>query len=163
MHISRFSPLIVLPALAVASAIPAPSPSELESLTTPAPEAAIATPAPAAETEKPQLELRQAAGNDNLGTTQAATQAATVNTAWVETTIGSSTTYIEVIYTQTFASVPDQMTTAGVGTIGLGTITGTVGVVKESKNGGAVLAPGTLLTASLAAVGVAIGMGAMLL
>lgn len=77
--------------------------------------------------------------------------------------IGSSTTWVEVIYTQTFASVPEQWATAGSGTIGLGTITGEVGVVKDEKSGGSVLAPGTLFTGSLAALGVAVGMGAMLL
>lgn len=72
-------------------------------------------------------------------------------------------TYVEVIYTQTFASVPDQMATAGSGSIGLGTITGTVGIVKDEKSAGSVLAPGTLLTGSLATIGIALGMGVMLL
>lgn len=107
--------------------------------------------------------LRQAAGNDNLGTTVAATQAGTVTTNWVESEIGTSITYVEVIYTQTFASVPDQMATAGSGSIGLGTITGVVGVVKEKKSGATVLAPGTFFTGSMAAIGVAVGMGAILL
>jgi len=46
-----------------------------------------------------------------------------ITTQWVESTIGSSTTYVEIAYTQTFASVPDPWHTAGKGTIGYGTLT----------------------------------------
>lgn len=44
-------------------------------------------------------------------------------TQWIESAIGSSITYVEVMYTQTFASIPDQWQTAGTGTIGYGTLT----------------------------------------
>ena len=41
----------------------------------------------------------------------------------------SSSTYVEVIYTQTFAEVPAQGASAASGSVGLGTITGQVGVM----------------------------------
>lgn len=62
MHISRFSTLLILPAFAVASAIPKPEPTIPQIMITPAPEAPIATPAPVVETilsaqeGQPQLE-----------------------------------------------------------------------------------------------------------
>jgi len=40
---------------------------------------------------------------------------------------------VEVVYTQTFAPVPDQGVAPGVGSIGLGTIQGEIGVVKTKK------------------------------
>jgi hypothetical protein len=40
---------------------------------------------------------------------------------------------VPVVYTQTFPPVPDQWPAAGAGTIGLGTIAGTVGVVKSKR------------------------------
>ena len=47
-----------------------------------------------------------------------------ITTQWVESTLGgTTTTWVEVIYTQTFAKVPDQWYTAGAGTIGYGTLT----------------------------------------
>ncbi|KAI9736180.1 MAG: hypothetical protein M1834_001065 [Cirrosporium novae-zelandiae] len=48
---------------------------------------------------------------------------------------GTAADWISVTYTQTFASVPDQWTTSGSGTVGLGTLTGSVGVVKEYEAG----------------------------
>ena len=106
--------------------------------------------------------LRQVGGNDNLGATLTqATQKNPVTTNWVESTNTLTTTWIEVIYTQTFASVVDQMTTAGAGSIGLGTHTGTVGVVKSGADN--VLPKGSLLTVTLGAVGMMAGMGMLLL
>lgn len=61
--------------------------------------------------------------NVNAGTTLSqASQAPTITTQWVETMIGASTTWVEVIYTQLFSSVPDQWPSAKSGQIGYGTL-----------------------------------------
>lgn len=96
--------------------------------------------------------------------TTAATQMGTVTTEWVESTIDFTTTWVEMIYTQTFASVPDQWSTSGSGSIGLGTISGTVGIVKDSKSGAVALLPsGTFVTVALGVVGVITGVGMIML
>ncbi|MCJ1339711.1 hypothetical protein MMC09_005001 [Bachmanniomyces sp. S44760] len=41
----------------------------------------------------------------------------------------------QVVYTQTFATAPDQWTTSGAGSVGLGTLTGSVGAVKTQNAG----------------------------
>ena len=43
-------------------------------------------------------------------------------------------TQVQIVYTQTFVAVPDQWSSAGAGTIGLGTITGTVGKVRSRRS-----------------------------
>lgn len=107
--------------------------------------------------------LRQAAGNDNLGATLTqATQKDPATTNWVESTILGTTTWVQVLYTQTFASVVDQYTTAGAGSIGLGTHTGVVGVVKAANCGGSVMPTGSLFTVTMGAAGIFAGMGMML-
>ena len=56
--------------------------------------------------------------------TTAVTQAPAVTTLWMQSQVNpTSVTYVEVIYTQTFAKVPDQWPSPGSGTIGLGTLT----------------------------------------
>ena len=54
-------------------------------------------------------------------------QAPTVTTHWFETTVPEApfTTYVEVIYTQAFSSIPDQWPSAGQGQIGYGTLKAT--------------------------------------
>lgn len=47
---------------------------------------------------------------------------------------GGVTKYVEVIYSQTFAQVPEPGPTAQAGEIGLGTLKGGVGVVRADKN-----------------------------
>jgi hypothetical protein len=84
-----------------------------------------ATPVP----DIAQFELRQ--GQANLGATQAATQYPSVTTQWVESTIASTTTWVEIIYTQTFASFPGQLPLPGAGSIGYGTLTATGGKTKR--------------------------------
>lgn len=111
--------------------------------------------------------LRQAAGNDNLGATLAATsESAFVTSQWVESAIGDITTWVDVVYTQSFASIPDQWSTAGSGSIGLGTITGTVGIVEANKKtSGAmsVMPSGTCFTIAMGVVGFVAGMGMIVL
>ncbi|KAF2396838.1 hypothetical protein EJ06DRAFT_567446 [Trichodelitschia bisporula] len=60
-----------------------------------------------------------------------------VTTQWLETTIGAITTWVPITYTQTFGGVVDQWEGPAPGSIGMGTITGQVGVVKTvtSANG----------------------------
>ncbi|KAL1304190.1 hypothetical protein AAFC00_000613 [Neodothiora populina] len=110
------------------------------------------------------LELRQAAGNDNLGATlDQPSQKPPVTTNWVESTNDITTTWVQVIYTQTFASAPGLMSTSGSGSIGLGTHTGTVGVVKVKSGTIKVMPSGTFVTVALGFVGMVAGMGMIIL
>lgn len=55
--------------------------------------------------------------------TPALAQAPAVTTYWINSQINpTSATYVPVVYTQTFASVYDQLPAPGVGQIGLGTL-----------------------------------------
>ncbi|KAI5368019.1 Putative protein Kre1 [Septoria linicola] len=54
--------------------------------------------------------------------TTAVTQAPAVTTLWMQSQIDSSVTYVEVVYTQTFASVVDQWPSPKSGEIGYGTL-----------------------------------------
>ena len=54
---------------------------------------------------------------------EAATQFPTITTDWRPTILkNGATTYWADIYTQTFAKVPDQLPSPGVGSIGYGTL-----------------------------------------
>ncbi|OQO14443.1 hypothetical protein B0A48_01320 [Cryoendolithus antarcticus] len=85
------------------------------------------------------LQLRQAAPVTNPQATPVAVQAPTVTTNWVRTEINGVVTYVQLAYTQTFAAVPDQWPSPGVGQIGLGTL--------KSKRG---IAPATAEETGLA-------------
>ena len=65
--------------------------------------------------------------------TQAASQYPTLTTDWVETTIGGAQTWVPLVYTQTFPSTYEVWPTAATGSIGLGTISGTVGAVRTTE------------------------------
>lgn len=100
--------------------------------------------------------------------TQAATQVPVTQIYWIADHWDSALSteeWTQVFYTQTFASSLDSWTTAGAGSIGLGTHTGEVGVVKDTKKGAAssVMPQGSLLTAVIGLAGVAAGMGVVLL
>lgn len=76
----------------------------------------------------------------------------------------STEIWSEVFYTQTFVSAPGQLTTAGAGEIGLGTITGEIGIAKAATGAGASVMPqGSLFTVCLGMAGVVAGMGVVLL
>lgn len=108
--------------------------------------------------------LRQAAATIALGATlDQATQAVAVTVNWFPTQVGSTVTYVQVSYTQTFASAPGLLTTAGSASIGLGTITGTVGVVKERSGAMSVMPSGSLFTVAVAGLGMLAGMGMVML
>lgn len=68
------------------------------------------------------LRLRQAASIIDVTATQAATQVGSITTVWLPSSVGSTNSYVEVIYTQTFAAVPDQWPSPIAGSIGLGTL-----------------------------------------
>ncbi|KAI7235755.1 hypothetical protein KC331_g19234 [Hortaea werneckii] len=78
--------------------------------------------------ENTHLEVRQNQ-NANLGVSfSQPSQAPIVTTHWFETTVPEApfTTYVEVIYTQKFSSIPDQWPSAvGQGQIGYGTLKAT--------------------------------------
>ncbi|KAI4722158.1 hypothetical protein E4T48_01459 [Aureobasidium sp. EXF-10727] len=117
-----------------------------------------------AEASDVVLELRQEA---NLLATKAATQVPATQNYWIADhwdSAQSTEIWSQVFYSQTFVSVPGQLTTAGAGEIGLGTHTGEIGVAKAATGAGASVMPqGSLLTAVLGLAGVAAGMGVVLL
>ncbi|EME85749.1 uncharacterized protein MYCFIDRAFT_82518 [Pseudocercospora fijiensis CIRAD86] len=73
------------------------------------------------------LEIRQNRVYNQDAVT-ATSEAPVVTTFWQASQVGTSVTYIQVIVTQTFAEVPDQWPSPGVGSIGYGTL------VKTRKN-----------------------------
>lgn len=56
-----------------------------------------------------------------------------VTTYYANSYIGGSFVQVPIVYTQTFAFVPDQWAAPFSGEIGLGTIKGTIGVVKSKR------------------------------
>ncbi|KAH0270331.1 hypothetical protein KCU91_g8134, partial [Aureobasidium melanogenum] len=172
MRFSTFITLAAAPLLALA----APQQQEIQNapLITAAPESQstaslpIQTVAPGeawnAEAENVVLELRQ---DPNLLATKAATQVPATENYWIADhwdSAQSTEIWVQVFYTQTFPSAPGQLTTAGAGSIGLGTITGEIGVAKAATGVGATVMPhGSLFTVCLGLAGVAAGMGAVLL
>ena len=77
------------------------------------------------------LELREVV--QGATTTLDAEQYPTLTTNWVQTSLpGGGFTYVPLVYTQTFPSVYESFPSPASGDIGLGTISGTVGVVKTS-------------------------------
>jgi len=78
---------------------------------------------------------------------------------WPETVLpNGQTTWLPVVFSQSFASVPDQGASAGAGSIGMGTLTGTTGAVKtaEAKKGSAASVNAGRGAALLAAAGAAL-------
>ncbi|KAF2719767.1 hypothetical protein K431DRAFT_304897 [Polychaeton citri CBS 116435] len=84
---------------------------------------------------EPAFEKRQGVGGGAQAATTAVTQPATITTQWlpVNSKIGGveTETWLEFIYTQTFAKVPDQLPSAGNGVIGYGTLTKSKGKRSE--------------------------------
>jgi hypothetical protein len=107
------------------------------------------------------LELREVV--QGAATTLAAEQYPTITTDWVQTSLpGGGFTYVPLIYTQTFPSVYESFPSPASGEIGLGTISGTVGVVRTStpkwSNASGQRAPALMVVGALAAgIGVATG------
>jgi hypothetical protein len=77
------------------------------------------------------LELREVVQGG--ATTLAAAQYPTITTEWVQTSLpGGGFTYVPLVYTQTFPSIYELFPSPASGEIGLGTISGSVGVVRTS-------------------------------
>jgi len=119
-EISSASPPSILPSNQTVAAIASPTPEP--------------TAAPIIPPEK--LELRGVV--DNIGgAATIPTQMNPMTTMWQATVVKGVTTYVEVIFSQTFASVPIQGPTPLEGKVGMGTLTGTVGAVKTKATSGA--------------------------
>ena len=123
------------------------------------------------DTDEPHLELRQNVGVGGAGNAPAAaqpteeSQVPSITVLTVYSTINGVVTPFPITYTQTFASVPDQGASPSAGTVGMGTLTGSVGVVKtDQANGGAMPRGGNMIAggggmygAVCAVVGAAVG------
>ncbi|KAK4935109.1 hypothetical protein LTR10_023780 [Elasticomyces elasticus] len=116
--------------------------SAVTTLTEGIPSLALSTPTPTPDIQilpvldaniVPELK-RQATGQNNGATTTAVTQISPVTTYLANSYIGGVATQVAVVYTQTFAAVPDQWPSYTAGSIGLGTLTGTIGVVKSKRS-----------------------------
>ncbi|KAF2238820.1 hypothetical protein EV356DRAFT_572880 [Viridothelium virens] len=130
--------VLILPALAAASAISpcrhvgdASSTQEtIDSISS-----SEVAPLPTSIAEEHSLELRQAVtpGAAPAAAATIATQPNPVTTEWIPSEVApGSTPYVQVVYTQTFASVPSQAPSAASGEVGLGTITGQVGALRTT-------------------------------
>ncbi|OCK80409.1 hypothetical protein K432DRAFT_297765, partial [Lepidopterella palustris CBS 459.81] len=88
-------------------------------------------------------------------------QVSPITTQWVESVINGVATWIEIIYTQTFAAVPEQLATAGKGEIGMGTLTGQVGVTKTYGGGGAAVETGRVWARGVVVAGAVVVVGGL--
>ncbi|KAK4938730.1 hypothetical protein LTR66_015068 [Elasticomyces elasticus] len=128
---------VLSPAVPVTPRDAAPSPTRQHLAQTTAPSSA--PPAVTAAPElvgSPQADLGPREIITNPVPLPAPSQYPTVTTAWIETVLpgGKITTWVQVVYTQTFAAVPDQLPSPASGNVGLGTLTGTVGAVRTGES-----------------------------
>lgn len=82
-----------------------------------------------------------------------------MTTEWPATVLpNGQTTWLPVVFSQAFSSVPDQLPSAASGSVGMGTITGVTGAVKTGKaaSGAAACVNAGRGVALLAAAGVAV-------
>ncbi|KAI1619955.1 hypothetical protein EDD37DRAFT_181175 [Exophiala viscosa] len=116
--------------------------SAVTTLTKGIPSLALTTPTPTPDIQilpvldaniVPELK-RQVTGQDAGATTTAVTQISPVTTYYANSYIDGVQTQVAVVYTQTFAAIPDQWPSYTAGSIGLGTLTGTIGVVKSKRS-----------------------------
>ena len=81
------------------------------------------TPAPSLVDDSPDLELRQVGLVDPDAALTGATGAGPVTTYVIASNVGKGVaTQLNIVYTQTFANVPDQWPSPKAGTIGMGTL-----------------------------------------
>ncbi|KIY01338.1 uncharacterized protein Z520_02890 [Fonsecaea multimorphosa CBS 102226] len=139
-----------------------PLPSDLDTLrwipiatlepisNTPYPASSVPTPTPSLENKNeyhilplgldanavPDLKVRQVTGQGApAAASTAISQVSPITTYYINSVIAAGeVTQVPVVYTQTFVPVPDQWSSAGAGTIGLGTISGTVGQVRSKRS-----------------------------
>ncbi|KAL8830069.1 MAG: hypothetical protein Q9191_001641 [Dirinaria sp. TL-2023a] len=128
------------PAAAPAAAAAAPAAAQ------PAAQPAAAQPAAAPAAAAPVAGAAPAAGVGGAGAVPAAAQPATnpgqvpsITTFYQQTVVNGVSKQVAIVYTQKFSSVPSEGPTPKQGEIGLGTLTGKVGVVRtaEAKKGAA--------------------------
>ncbi|OAP57434.1 hypothetical protein AYL99_08172 [Fonsecaea erecta] len=116
---------------------------------TPHPATSVPTPTPSVDTETeyhilplgldanavPELKVRQVTGQGAAAAPTAINQVSPITTYYVNSMIApGDVTQVPVVYTQTFPPIPDQWPSAAAGTIGLGTIQGTVGQVRSKRS-----------------------------
>ena len=83
----------------------------------------------------PELRVRQVTGQAGGATLTAAGQVSPVTTYLANEEVApGSFAQVPVVYTQSFVLIPDQWPSAVAGTIGLGTIPGTVGQVRSKRS-----------------------------
>jgi len=80
-----------------------------------------------------ELKVRQVAGQGEPVAATALTQMPPVTTYYVNEYKATGVVEVQVVYTQLFSAIPDQWPSATSGEIGLGTIQGTIGVVKSKR------------------------------
>lgn len=83
----------------------------------------------------PELKKRQVTGQGAPAAATEITQVSPITTYFVNSEVApGSFAQVPVVYTQTFPPIPDQWSSAVPGTIGLGTLTGTVGGVRTKRS-----------------------------
>lgn len=130
-------PLLDLLVLAGADSGPSPASTFRREV---APQTSIASVALSTSTQEPthlpapgRLELRAIVEDPAAALPPVPAQFPTVTAYWVETTLPNGVkTWIEVVFTQTFDSMINQGPTPVAGEVGMGTLTGAVGVVKTN-------------------------------
>ncbi|EON69488.1 hypothetical protein W97_08748 [Coniosporium apollinis CBS 100218] len=156
MRLTHLTPLLLSSLVASIAVPPSPASSSDGSIApvTAAPSIPTATlAAPAAPTDGPldevdDLELRAivtaapAAQPTPAAVPAGAAGPAPFITSWWAPTVlpDGATTWVQLVFTQTYNAVPEQLPTPNKGVVGMGTLTGEVGVVRTSvpkyKNGG---------------------------
>ncbi|KIW21060.1 hypothetical protein PV08_01639 [Exophiala spinifera] len=76
---------------------------------------------------------RQVTGQGQAEAATALSQISPVTTYYANSMVDGTAVQVPVVYTQTFARIPDQWPLPTAGSIGLGTIQGTIGVVKSKR------------------------------
>ncbi|KIW98113.1 uncharacterized protein Z519_01697 [Cladophialophora bantiana CBS 173.52] len=127
--IATLAPLSHIPSPASSVSTPTPSPLEEEN------EYHI-LPLGLDANAVPELKVRQVTGQGVAAAAPTAiNQISPITTYYINSEVAVGVfTQVPVVYTQTFAPIPDQWTSAGPGTIGLGTISGTVGQVRSKRS-----------------------------
>ncbi|KAI9870029.1 MAG: hypothetical protein M1830_004772 [Pleopsidium flavum] len=94
-----------------------------------------ATASPPLLLSEPNLELREIAAAVPAAAI-VPVQVPPVTNVYVQTVLpNGQTTQVLVVYSQTYASIPNQGPTPVAGQIGMGTLTGSIGVVKTAVSG----------------------------
>ncbi|EXJ75045.1 uncharacterized protein A1O5_01741 [Cladophialophora psammophila CBS 110553] len=127
--IATLAPLSIIPS--PASSVPTPTPSPVKEEND-----YHILPLGLDANAVPELKVRQVTGQGVAAAAPTAiNQISPITTYYINSEVAVGVfTQVPVVYTQTFAPIPDQWTSAGPGTIGLGTISGTVGQVRSKRS-----------------------------